>query len=121
MIAPNVQTYSNQIEDSPSAPGMLKSHYAPSKKLIIGELNELLNQHRASEVGIISFQRAYPSVPEEQQRVLSTSGNLNEAAQRLFAALRHLDKLSVRVILAEYVPDYGIGRAINDRLTRASA
>ncbi len=120
-VVPNVQTYSNQLEESPAAPGMLKSHYAPSKKVIIGNIAELLRQYHHSEVGVISFMDFFPQIPENQQCVLSTSGDLNEAAQRLFSSLRYLDSPSIKVILAEFVPDYGLGRAINDRLARASA
>lgn len=43
------------------------------------------------------------------------------AASRLFASLRALDASQTEVILAEEVPDIGLGRAINDRLRRASA
>ncbi|WKN45044.1 L-threonylcarbamoyladenylate synthase [Tunicatimonas pelagia] len=120
-VVPNVQTYVSQTEEAPSAPGMLKSHYAPSKKVIIGNLTELLGQYPPSEVGIISFQNIFPQVPENQQCVLSASGNLNEAARELFSSLRQLDSLAIKVILAELVPNYGLGRAINDRLARASA
>ncbi|MGB3587268.1 MAG: L-threonylcarbamoyladenylate synthase [Tunicatimonas sp.] len=120
-VVPNVQTYSNQLEESPSAPGMLKSHYAPSKKIIIGNLAELLRQYHHSEVGIISFSDFFPQIPKNRQCVLSASGNLNEAAQRLFSSLRHLDRPYIKVILSEFVPNYGLGRAINDRLARASA
>ena len=49
------------------------------------------------------------------------SGNLNEAAKNLFAALRKLDDSDAEIILAVKFPDVGLGRAINDRLKRASA
>lgn len=52
--------------------------------------------------------------------VLSPTGNLEEAAQKLFAALRTLDALPIALILAAFVPDTGIGRAINDRLKKAA-
>ena len=51
---------------------------------------------------------------------LSESGDLNDAAQNLFGKLRELDELPVELILAELVPDKGLGKAINDRLTRAA-
>ncbi|MCB0785617.1 MAG: hypothetical protein KDC02_15610, partial [Flavobacteriales bacterium] len=54
-------------------------------------------------------------------RVLSPSGDLAEAARNLFAALRELDASDVELILAEPVPEEGLGRAINDRLRRAAA
>ncbi|MDZ7646211.1 MAG: Sua5 family C-terminal domain-containing protein [Cytophagales bacterium] len=46
---------------------------------------------------------------------------MEEAAQHLFAALRELDKKDIDVILAELLPTGGLGKAINDRLQRASA
>ena len=53
--------------------------------------------------------------------MLSEKSDLNEAATRLFTGLRHLDTLNLQLILSEYVPDEGLGRAINDRLMRAEA
>ena len=79
------------------------------------------NNCRKNVPARLSFQRKYASHSIEKQIVLSTSGDLNEAAQKLFSALRELDKSSVEIILTEEVPDVGLGRAINDRLRRASA
>lgn len=63
-------------------------------------------------------------MPRDQQRVLSPLGDLNEAAQKLFAAMRELDALcaqrGLKAIFAQKLPDQGLGRAINDRLKRAS-
>jgi L-threonylcarbamoyladenylate synthase len=35
--------------------------------------------------------------------------------------MRKLDADHHEIIIAEFVPDYGLGRAINDRLKRAAA
>jgi L-threonylcarbamoyladenylate synthase len=105
---------------SPDAPGMLTSHYAPGKKVIVGPLDELILQYDLTKVALISFKDYYPQIPQQRQFILSASGSLHEAAQQLFFALREMDKLSVNYILAELVPDYGLGRAINDRLLRAA-
>ena len=51
---------------------------------------------------------------------LSKNGNLNEAAQNLFSMLHKLEKLKVRKIAVSSIPDTGLGKAINDRLKRAS-
>lgn len=102
---------------NPKAPGQLKSHYAPSKKIIAGNIDELLRTHRSKSVGVISFQKKY-DLPFHV--VLSPTGSLSEAARNLFSALRTLDKMPVDLIVTEWVPDNGIGRAINDRLRRAS-
>jgi L-threonylcarbamoyladenylate synthase len=104
---------------NPQAPGQLQSHYAPRKKMIIGDMNKLLKDF--NRVGILSFQKKYSSAKIERQIILSSSGHLEEAAQKLFSALRELDKSDVDVILTELVPDIGLGRAINDRLRRAAS
>lgn len=106
---------------NPQAPGMLKSHYAPSAPLRLGPLHELLPEYTGKRIGVISFQHALPGLPAEHQIVLSPTGDLEEAARRLFAGMRHLDTLQLDIILAEPVPEEGLGRAINDRLRRAAA
>ncbi|MFN3996905.1 Sua5 family C-terminal domain-containing protein [Algoriphagus sp.] len=52
---------------------------------------------------------------------LSSERNLHEAAKNLFSSMRMLDEGSSTLILAELLPEEGLGRAINDRLRRASA
>lgn len=107
-------------EGNVKAPGVMKSHYATSCPLRVGEVDKLLLAHRQERVGILSFQTYYPQVLEENQRILSPKGDLAEAAQHLFAAMRELDQLEVDIILAEVFPENGLGRAINDRLRKAS-
>ncbi|HYG03769.1 MAG TPA: L-threonylcarbamoyladenylate synthase [Chryseosolibacter sp.] len=110
-----IQPYSTS---NPKAPGQLKSHYAPAKKLILGEMLDLLQKYPAHDTGLLTFTTDYNT---PYQYILSRKGSLEEAAQNLFAALRSFDKMPVEIILAEPVPDTGIGQAINDRLRRAAA
>jgi L-threonylcarbamoyladenylate synthase len=110
-----LQPYSSS---NPKTPGQLKSHYAPGKKVILGKLEDLLQQYPALESGILSFNKDFNS---PYQFVLSPSGKMEEAAQNLFTALRAFDKMPIDFILAEPVPEVGLGRAINDRLRRAAA
>lgn len=70
-------------------------------------------------VGVISFKTDYSNLADVQ-RILSPSGDLNEAASQLFRAMRELDNSDIDLILAERFPDTGIGMAINDRLERAA-
>ncbi len=107
-------------DHNPEASGMLKSHYAPHTPFRIGNIREILRTIDPKKCGIISFKTFYPEVPEDQQHVLSPQGDLHEAAGRLFAALRTLDSMNLDVILGEIFPDKGLGKAINDRLMRAS-
>ncbi|WP_299458652.1 L-threonylcarbamoyladenylate synthase [uncultured Microscilla sp.] len=106
---------------NPKASGMLKSHYAPQKKMIIGDIAALLSQYPCDKVGILSFRKAYEQVSQQQQVVLSPEGELAKAAQGLFAGMRYLDNQPVEIILAELMPEKGLGRAINDRIRRAAA
>lgn len=102
----------------PVAPGMLESHYAPRKPVFVGNVHDLLAQHTGKRVAVIGLSRTYPA---QQSTVLSSRGDLAEAARRLFATLRELDAGDAEVILAEVFPETGLGRAINDRLRRAAA
>lgn len=106
-------------EINPASPGLLAKHYAPKHKLIYGDIPKYLAYFKPERTGIIAFSSVYESVPVRNQFVLSMNRNLDEAAQKLFAAMRDADKLDVDVILAEKFPDTGLGRAINDRLRRA--
>lgn len=102
----------------PKAPGQLKSHYAPARKMFTADIDKAIGMIDLDRVALLSFQKDYGAT---HQIILSPDGNLTEAAKNLFGALRQLDKMPVELILAEFVPDEGIGRAINDRLRRASA
>jgi L-threonylcarbamoyladenylate synthase len=106
---------------NPAAPGMLKSHYAPRKPVFLQGLNSLMQQYQPEDIGILSFQRVYPRIPARNHVVLSEEGSMPEAARYLFAGLRKLDALPVKVIFAELLPEHDLGRAINDRIRRAAA
>ncbi len=102
---------------NPSSPGQLKSHYSPIKPLVTGNIKTLIEQHYGRRVGVLSFKDNYYM---DHQFILSANGSLSEAARNLFSALRKFDEMDIDIILAEYVPDTGLGLAINDRLSRAS-
>jgi L-threonylcarbamoyladenylate synthase len=91
------------------APGMLASHYAPAKPL-------RLNAERGEpDEWLIGF----GTIKGDDS--LSASGDPDEAAARLFAALHRADSQPKPRIAVAPIPDSGIGAAINDRLKRAAA
>ena len=51
---------------------------------------------------------------------LSKNGNLKEAAKNLYSTLRKIKKSRYKSIAVAKIPNIGIGKTINDRLTRAS-
>ncbi len=107
--------------DHPAAPGMLESHYSPFTTILMGNLHEMLNRFGPEGTGILAFNREIPKIETAFQYVLSPSSDIEEAATRLFSGLRSLDQLNLQRILCEPVPDVGLGKAINDRLRRASS
>lgn len=106
-----------QSTSNPSAPGMLVSHYAPNKKVILGNISELIKAYPNANAAVLGFKSTYGLKGE----VLSEKGDLLEAAQNLFAAMRKLDQTDCDYIFTEEVTHLGIGIAINDKLKRASS
>ncbi len=102
----------------PAAPGMIESHYAPRKPLFVGDVPSLLKEHAGKRCAVIAFTSGFDAWLCE---TLSPSSDLGEAARNLFAAIRTSDASDAHMILAEVVPNEGLGRAINDRLRRAAA
>ncbi|WP_055681711.1 L-threonylcarbamoyladenylate synthase [Jannaschia rubra] len=95
------------------APGQLSSHYAPARPLRMGVTS------RDRQAVLIGFG------PVSGDLSLSESGDVIEAAARLFDLLHLADSLAAekgadRIDVAP-VPETGLGRAINDRLRRAAA
>jgi L-threonylcarbamoyladenylate synthase len=100
-----------------AAPGMLKSHYSPRKKLLIADEATLATDR--SRTGLISFTGEHDVGFAKVIRV-SRTHDLKEYAVNVFEAMHTFeDDDTIEVILAEPVPDSGIGKAIMDRLRKA--
>lgn len=112
------EVYSNQISSSaPLAPGMLLSHYAPRTPLIRGNIKTLAEKYASRKIAVLGF----TSTSDYTGIALSENGDLNEAAQNLFSAMRTLDNSGFDLIIAEIFPERGLGLGINDRLKRAES
>jgi L-threonylcarbamoyladenylate synthase len=111
----------------PTSPGMLESHYAPGTPLRLLAQGALASYEPRPQSAALLFDVAsfdalgHKAALYREVRVLSKSGDLIEAAAGLFAVLHELDGLGLKEIVAERVPERGLGRAINDRLMRAQA
>ena len=106
---------------APSAPGMLERHYAPKTKTVLTDnILESLNTYKDQRIGLITFKSKVENKNIEAQIALSVSGNLAESASNLYDVLHQLDTMNLDIIIAEVFPDYGLGKSINDRLTRAT-
>jgi L-threonylcarbamoyladenylate synthase len=110
-----------RVEDKPLAPGMLPRHYAPRTPILLDWENKNFDFNRDKKIGLLVFQEPRWAFKFHHIEVLSKKGDFREAAANLFAAIRRLDELNLDLILAETIPEVGLGRAIMDRLRRASA
>lgn len=104
----------------PNNPGSLDQHYATQKPLYIQPRAALLPQKQDTKAAYLLFREALGGIDPKRQVVLSPEGSLKLAAMRLFAQMRNLDEGPWTSIIAEHFPEEGLGRAINDRLRRAS-
>jgi len=100
-------------------PGSMISHYAPQKPVYFLS-DQSLPGFDLLQTGVLCFQKYAEGYRKENQIVLSPDGNLVEAAKNLFDALHQLDQMDIKTILVDSFPDTGLGKAINDRLERAS-
>jgi L-threonylcarbamoyladenylate synthase len=114
--------------EAAEAPGMLTSHYAPRTPLRLLSKPADFTQDFGKRYALLSYRGepddGYIDLVEEWAGIhilTPGKGKLVEAGVRLFYALRELDKLGVDEIIAEPVPEQGIGMAVMDRLRRASA
>jgi L-threonylcarbamoyladenylate synthase len=99
--------------ETPPAPGMLASHYAPKARL-------RLDADTAQDGEALL---AFGPAPAANGRILNLSagGETTEGETKTFFHLRALDASGARTIAVMKVPHEGLGEAINDRLKRAAA
>jgi L-threonylcarbamoyladenylate synthase len=97
------------------SPGMLLSHYAPSVPVRLNVTEDLREGEALLAFGVPFTAHALAMLN------LSEAGDVQEAAAKLFASMRALDKPNVTAIAVMPIPEEGLGVAINDRLRRAAA
>ena len=102
------------------APGQLESHYAPRTRLRLIDNAASFGPEGSQRVALLAWNEINDGSFVAVRR-LSEKGNLREAAANLFRYLRELDALDVDLIVAERVPEQGLGAAIMDRLGRAES
>ena len=106
----------------PDAPGMLERHYAPKTETVLtNNVLDTIKKFPSKRIGLLVFNSEVDSDLIHIQIVLSKQGNLAEAASKLYDALHQLDKENLDIIIAERLPNNGLGKSINDRLQRATA
>ena len=81
---------------------------------------DVLLHYVSKRIGILTFKSNLKDDAITTQIILSEKGNMAEAASKLYDAMHELDHQNLDVIIAEKLPDFGLGKSINDRLKRAT-
>lgn len=104
-------------QDKPNSPGQLPFHYSPQTPLKFFH-KKFLDENK--KIGMLFFKENKINFPFVETKFLSPSGDLREAAANLFSQLHELEKENLDLILVETIEEKGLGRAIMDRLRKAS-
>ncbi len=119
----SIETSSSEPGRAAVAPGTLESHYAPRCPLFFVEGAALPPSVATEGAVLLSFAPELPAWAADRvwkrHVVLSPSRSDREAAAKLFQTLRAFDGESL--VVAERLPESGLGLAVNDRLRRAGA
>jgi L-threonylcarbamoyladenylate synthase len=112
------ESKSSEKEKNLHSPGLINSHYSPQKPLFIGWNN--VTGADVTKAGLIAW--GNPGYAGEFKKVefLSQNNRIEEAAINLFSALHNMEASDVEFIIADPVPEVGIGIAIMDRLKKAA-
>ena len=114
-------TLKNNKEKAPNAPGMLEKHYAPqTKTYLVENIASFIAQHPDQKIGLLLHMKELKEHEVAKTIYLTKTGDLKEAASKLYSAMHELDKLDLDLIVAQRFPDIELGKSINDRLERAT-
>ena len=94
------------------APGQFPLHYSPGIPLRMNA-----KKHKKNEAYLLIQNRKKIS---KNHYYLSKKSNLRQAARNLYSLLRRVKNKGYKMIAVEKIPNFGIGKTINDRLNRAS-
>jgi L-threonylcarbamoyladenylate synthase len=99
---------------------MFSRHYAPkTDTYLTNNVVELIKSFPNQKIGLLLFKNEIKNPSIQYQEILSENGDLSEAAKNLYASMHRLDEKDIDIIIAEILPEKGLGKSINDRLKRA--
>lgn len=112
--------------ENPKSPGLKYKHYAPEAEVrILHGSVEQVKSYIASipttkKAAVLTFDEFADAFPKTLTYSLGSKNKPEDAANRLFGALRDLDAEGVAYILAPEIPENGVWRAVKNRLYRAA-
>lgn len=115
----------------PKSPGQKYRHYAPKAEMIVfqGDIKDIVEsieenikkyKLEGKKIGVMATDETRDKYSEVLVKTLGTRANKKSIGSKLFKTLREFDDLGVDVILAEGVELDHIGKAIMNRMMKAS-
>ena len=108
----------NTSEKQVITSGMVEHHYAPKTPFFF--FDETSIDYSEKNNGFIFFKDQYSIIEDSNKIILSKSGDLKEAAANLYDAIIEMDKREFTALFIERLPDFGLGKTMNDRLKRST-
>lgn len=113
-------------KETPKAPGMKYTHYAPNAPVYLIELDKekvgaaIDKLHQEGEVVALLGPSEYKELNPDHFFSFGHEGNVDEISANLYDALRACDKTNATIILATTTSNEGVGAAIMNRLEKAA-
>jgi len=109
------------IKERVTTPGMAPMHYAPKTNFVIVEdVAEFINDYPTSRIGYIGMGENKIEHPNLQFISITATNDLEEAGMNLYQSMYFMDSLNLDHIIIKKFPETGIGKSLNDRISRAS-
>jgi L-threonylcarbamoyladenylate synthase len=104
-----------------TTPGMSAMHYAPRTKFCIVEnIVNFIHENQGLKIGALTLGKLDINQPNTTIINLSIAADLEEASTNLYKSMYELDGMGLDCIIIELFPEIGIGKSLNDRISRAS-
>ena len=109
-------------QDSPRVSGSLKSHYAPSTKVVlVDNVLEALATYGDKKLAVMADSTTIEATPANVLKWFDTPNSPQQYMHCLYARLHELDKAGAELIIVEMPQQGDAWEAVRDRLTRAAA
>ena len=109
------------VKERVTTPGMSPMHYAPRTRFqMVDCISNFIEQNQGLQIGVLSLGNGVFNQANTICINLSNTGDLEEASANLYKSMYELDSKNLDCIIIEKFPEIGIGKSLNDRISRAS-
>ena len=123
-LIPDAYLDSGLVDENaiPKCPGLKYTHYSPKADVTVvqGEpekVREYITSVIENSVGVLSYKSGSY---DNAGLVLFAGNNMEEYAHNLFSHLREFDRHNIKKVFAEFIPEPGMGVAVQNRLYKAA-